>query len=388
MGDFDIFNFLYALTAFIIGVAAILGAMLALMSIFPMQKIDNRESMLCQRLNEMVSIANQNVFTLDEFMMRRLHLMNVVKSYKQNFEEGESLKSQYAKLLNKAEFFSASIQFLVMTTFICFTLVVPLLAVRQVVSIWLWWLIVFFLVGIKIKVNRTRISDSLFDKITHKRREFLKSIFIERNQIQYPQPPSIFYPCFLENSELKSQLPSIGEKLDILSMRSFSVVSFMEIHENFETVAGDPQRRMTKYYIGALGDVEKYGIQSYVNFYVPVLMKMNVDLTITVQCNCKDIDQKDRTFKIKVDEWKRFYKDKDYCELVLRSTIPLKKIDNVMVEFEDTKITFWYKNMYSERPNILTCYTFGWSGGTYCNTLKFNYVDSLKIEQEKQENEE
>lgn len=42
MGDFDIFNFLYALTAFIIGVAAILGAMLALMSIFPMQKIDNR----------------------------------------------------------------------------------------------------------------------------------------------------------------------------------------------------------------------------------------------------------------------------------------------------------------------------------------------------------
>lgn len=70
MGDFDIFNFLYALTAFIIGVAAILGAMLALMSIFPMQKIDNRESMLCQRLNEMVSIANQNVFTLDEFMIR------------------------------------------------------------------------------------------------------------------------------------------------------------------------------------------------------------------------------------------------------------------------------------------------------------------------------
>lgn len=393
MGDFDIFNFLYALAAFVIGAAAILGAMLALMSVFPIQKIDNRESMLCQRLNEMVSIASQNVITLDEFMMRRLHLMNVVKSYKQNFEEGENLKSQYVKLVNNVEFISASIQFFLMTTFIFFTLVVPLLALWQVVSIWLWGLIVFFLVGIGIKVNRTRIGDSLFDKITHKRREFLKSIFIERNQIQYPQPPSIFYPCFLENSELKSQLPSIGEKLDILSMRSFSVVSFMEIHENFETVAGDPQRRMTKYYIGALDDVEKYGIQSYVNFYVPVLMKMNVDLTITVQCNCKDIDQKDidqkdRTFKIKVDEWKRFYKDKDYCELVLRSTIPLKKIDNVMVEFEDTKITFWYKNMYSERPNILTCYTFGWSGGTYCNTLKFNYVDSLKIEQEKQENEE
>lgn len=111
MGDFDIFNFLYALTAFIIGVAAILGAMLALMSIFPMQKIDNRESMLCQRLNEMVSIANQNVFTLDEFLMRRLHLMNVVKSYKQNFEEGEHLKSQYVKLVNNVEFISASIQF-------------------------------------------------------------------------------------------------------------------------------------------------------------------------------------------------------------------------------------------------------------------------------------
>lgn len=388
MGDFDIFNFLYALTAFVIGAAAILGAMLALMSIFPIRKIDNRESMLCQRLNEMVSIASQNVITLDEFMMRRLHLMNMVKSYKQNFEEGESLKSQYAKLLNKVEFLSASIQFLVMTTFICFTLVVPLLAVRQVVSIWLWWLIVFFLVGIGIKVNRTRISDSLFDKITHKRREFLKSIFIEDNEIQYPQPPSIFYPCFLENSELKSQLPSIGEKLDILSMQSFSVVSFMEIHGNYERFAGDPQPQMTNYYMGTLDDVEKYGIQSYVNFYIPALMKMNVDLTITVQCNCKDIDWEDRTFKIKVDEWKRFYKDKDYYELVLRSTIPLKKIRKVMVEFEDTKITFWYKNMYSERPNILTCYTFGWSGGTYCNTLKFNYVDSLKIEQEKQENEE
>ena len=71
MGDFDIFNFLYALAAFVIGAAAILGAMLALMSVFPIQKIDNRESMLCQRLNEMVSIASQNVITLDEFMMRR-----------------------------------------------------------------------------------------------------------------------------------------------------------------------------------------------------------------------------------------------------------------------------------------------------------------------------
>ena len=80
MGNFDIFNFLYALAAFVIGAAAILGAMLALMSV-------------CQRLNEMVSIASQNVITLDEFMMRRLHLMNVVKSYKQNFEEGEHLKA-------------------------------------------------------------------------------------------------------------------------------------------------------------------------------------------------------------------------------------------------------------------------------------------------------
>lgn len=388
MGDFDIFNFLYALTAFIIGVAAILGAMLALMSFFPIQKIHNRESILCQRLNEMVSIASQNVFTFDEFMMRQLHLMNVVKSYKQNFEEGEILKSQYAKLLNKVEFLSASIQFLVMTTFICFTLVVPLLAVWQVVSIWLWLLIVFFLVGIRIKANRTRISDSLFDKITHKRREYLKSIFIEGNQIQYPQPQSIFYPCFLENSELKSQLPSISEKLDILSMWSFSVVSFMEIHKNSERVDGDPQKRMTKYCIGALDDVGKYGIQSYVIFYIPALMKMNVDLMITVQCNCKDIEVEDRTFKIKADEWKRFYKDKDYCELVLRSTIPPEKICKVMVEFKDTNVTFWYKNMYRKRPITLTCYTFGWNGGTYYNTLKFNYVDSLKIEQEKQENEE
>lgn len=47
MGNFDIFNFLYALAAFVIGAAAILGAMLALMSVFPIQKIDNRESMLC-----------------------------------------------------------------------------------------------------------------------------------------------------------------------------------------------------------------------------------------------------------------------------------------------------------------------------------------------------
>ena len=101
MGDFDIFNFLYALAAFVIGAAAILGAMLALMSVFPIQKIDNRESMLCQRLNEMVSIANQNVFTLDEFMMRRLHLMNVVKSYKQNFEEGESLKKPICEVVEQ-----------------------------------------------------------------------------------------------------------------------------------------------------------------------------------------------------------------------------------------------------------------------------------------------
>lgn len=388
MGDFDIFNFLYALAAFVIGAAAILGATLALMSVFPIQKIDDRESMLCQRLNEMVSIASQNVITLDEFMMRRLHLMNVVKSYKQNFEEGENLKSQYVKLVNNVEFISASIQFFLMTTFIFFTLVVPLLALWQVVSIWLWGLIVFFLAGIGIKVNRTRIGDSLFDKITHKRREFLKSIFIERNRIQYPQPLSIFHPCFLENAELKSQLPSIGEKLDILSMRSFSAVSFMEIHGNSEKLVGDPQPRMTKYRRGALTDVEKYGIQSYVIFYIPALMKMNVDLMITVQCNCKDIEVEDRTFKIKADEWKRFYKDKDYYELVLRSTIPPEKICKVMVEFKDTNVTFWYKNMYRERPNTLTCYTLGWSGGTYYNTLKFNYVDSLVIEQEKQENEE
>ncbi len=388
MGDFDIFNFLYALAAFVIGAAAILSAMLALMSVFPIQKIDNRESMLCQRLNEMVSIANQNIITLDDFMMRRMHLMNVVKSYKQNFEEGKFLKSQYVKLLNKVEFISASIQFWVITTFICFTLVVPLLALWQVVSIWLWGTIVFFLVGIGIKVNRTRIGDSLFDKITQKRKEFLKSIFIEHNQISYPQPLSIFYPCFSENAELKRQLPSIGEKLDILSMRSFSVVSFMEIHGNREKFVGVPKPRMTKYCVGEMDVVEKYGIQSFICFYIPALMKMDSDLDITIQCNCKDIDLEDRTFKIKTDELKRFYKDKDYYELVLRSTIPPEKIHKVMVEFEDTNVTFWYKNMYSEKPNILTCYTFGWSCGTYYNSLKFNYVDSLAIEQEKQGNEE
>lgn len=38
MGDFDIFDFLYALAAFAIGAAAILGATLALMSVFPIQK--------------------------------------------------------------------------------------------------------------------------------------------------------------------------------------------------------------------------------------------------------------------------------------------------------------------------------------------------------------
>ena len=75
------------------------------MSFFPLQKIDNRESILCQRLNEMVSIANQNVITLDEFMMRRLHLMNVVQSYKQNFEEWSALKYQYGKLVKKVEFY-------------------------------------------------------------------------------------------------------------------------------------------------------------------------------------------------------------------------------------------------------------------------------------------
>ena len=151
---------------------------------------------------------------------------------------------------------------------------------------------------------------------------------------------------------------------------------------------GDPEPHMTKYCMGALDDVEKYGIQSYICFYIPALMKMDSDLDITVQCNCKDTDWENRTFEIKVDDWKRFYKYKDYYELVLRSTIPSEKIGKVMVEFENTNVTFWYKNMYSENPNILTCYTFGWSGGTYYNSLKFNYVDSLMIEQEKQENEE
>ena len=171
-------------------------------------------------------------------------------------------------------------------------------------------------------------------------------------------------------------------------MRSFSVVSFMEIHGNFEKLIGDPQPRMTKYCMGTLDDVEKYGIQSYIIFYIPALMKTNVDLSITIQCNCKDTDWENRTFEIKADDWKRFYKYKDYYELVLRSTIPPEKIGTVMVEFENTNVTFWYKNMYSENPNILTCYTFGWSCGTYYNSLKFNYVDSLMIEQEKQENEE
>ena len=128
MGNFDIFNFVYAIAAFVIGVAAILGAMLALMSFFPLQKIDNRESILCQRLNEMVSIANQNIITLDDFMMRRMHLMNVVKSYKQNFEEWNALKYQYGKLVKKVESISTVVQFGVIAIFICFTIVVPLLA--------------------------------------------------------------------------------------------------------------------------------------------------------------------------------------------------------------------------------------------------------------------
>lgn len=387
MGDFDVFNFLYAMASFAMGVAAILGALLALMSVFPIQKIDNRESMLCQRLNEMVSIANQNITTLDEFMIRRLHLMNVAKSYKQNFEEWDVLKNQYGKLVNEVKCISTFIQFLVIAILGCFMIVVPIVALWRVASLWFSVLMVFFLVSIGIKMNRTHSADSFFDKITHRREEFLKSIFIERNQIQYPHPLSIFYPCFLENAELKSQLPSIGEKLDILSMRSFSAVSFMEVHGNSEKLVGDPQPRMTKYCVGTLDDVEQYGIQSYISFYIPALMKMNVDLIITVQCNCKDIDWEGRTFKIKVDEWKRFYKEKDYYELVLRSTIPSEKIGNVMVEFENTNVTFWYKNMYSEKSNILTCYTFGWSGGTYYNTLKFNYVDSLSIEYEKRENE-
>ncbi len=36
--------------------------------------------------------------------------------------------------------------------------------------------------------------------------------------------------------------------------------------------------------------VEKYGIQSFICFYIPALMKMDSDLDITIQCNCKDID--------------------------------------------------------------------------------------------------
>lgn len=382
MGEFDKFNFLYALASFCSGSAAILGAILALSSIFPVSKIDDSEKLLGQRLNELLSISFREVDSYEKSVMTRLQLLNVAKSYKHIFDEWNFQKESYQNLISMAQNISFAVQYLVIAAIICF--IVALINVNFVMIL----LPIIFL-GIIYVIFKIKHKDCFtFSKITTMRETFFKSIFFQRNEIQYPQPGKLFYPCYYEDTELKNQLPSSGEKLDILSMRAFSMVSFMEIHGKSEKLVGDPELRMTKYCMGASDDVEKYGIQSFICFYIPALMKLDDDSTITVQCNCIDINWGNRTFKIKTDALKRFYKDKDYYELVLRSTIPPEKIHKVMVEFENTNVTFWYKNMYSEKPNILTCYTFSWNGGTYYNTLNFNYVDSVLVEQEKKEAEE
>lgn len=82
MGEFDLFNFLYALSSFCVGGAAMLGTFLALVSIFPVQKIDDNEKLLGQRLNELLTISFRTVDSYDELVEVRSQLMNVAKSYK------------------------------------------------------------------------------------------------------------------------------------------------------------------------------------------------------------------------------------------------------------------------------------------------------------------
>lgn len=248
MGEFDLFNFLYALSSFCVGGAAMLGTFLALVSIFPVQKIDDNEKLLGQRLNELLTISFRTVDSYDELVEVRSQLMNVAKSYKQIFDEWGFQKESYHNLINMAQNITVVIQSLVIIAISCF-----IVAVSKATD--LLFLALFsaaFLIGIAIKFKRKYNRHSFFYKITAIRQRFLKNVFFQRDEIQYPLPEKLFYPCYFKNIKLRNQLPSSGEKLDIISIRAFSRVTFIKIHGNKEKVAGDSQPRLTKYYIDSM----------------------------------------------------------------------------------------------------------------------------------------
>ena len=378
MGEFDLFNFLYALSSFCVGGAAMLGTFLALVSIFPVQKIDDNEKLLGQRLNELLTISFRTVDSYDELVEVRSQLMNVAKSYKQIFDEWGFQKESYHNLINMAQNITVAIQSLVIIAISCFIVAVS----KATDLLFLALLSAAFLIGIAIKFERKYNRHSFFYKITAIRQRFLKNVFFQRDQIQYPLPEKLFYPCYFKNIKLRNQLPSSGEKLDIISIRAFSQITFIRIHGNKEKVAGDSQLHLTKYYIDSMEFAKKYGIQSYICFYIPNSIKMNSDLQITVYC--VKSQSKNRVFQIKKSEIEKFYKEKDYYELVLRSTVLPEKIEKVMVNLVDEKVTFWYKREYIEQANFLSCAHMGWTDGTYYDMFNFNYVDSISLYEDKE----
>lgn len=109
---------------------------------------------------------------------------------------------------------------------------------------------------------------------------------------------------------------------------------------------------------------------------------MNSDLQITVYC--VKSQSKNQVFQIKKSEIEKFYKEKDYYELVLRSTVLPEKIEKVMVNLVDEKVTFWYKREYIEQANFLSCAHMGWTDGTYYDMFNFNYVDSISLYEDKE----
>ena len=163
--------------------------------------------------------------------------MNVAKSYKQIFDEWGFPKESYHNLINMAQNITVAIQSLVIIAISCFIVAVS----KATDLLFLALLSAAFLIGIEIKFKRKYNRHSFFYKITAIRQRFLKNVFFQRDQIQYPLPEKLFYPCYFKNIKLRNQLPSSGEKLDIISIRAFSQVTFIKIHGNKEKVAGDSQ---------------------------------------------------------------------------------------------------------------------------------------------------
>lgn len=179
MGEFDLFNFLYALSSFCVGGAAMLGTFLALVSIFPVQKIDDNEKLLGQRLNELLTISFRTVDSYDELVEVRSQLMNVAKSYKQIFDEWGFPKESYHNLINMAQNITVAIQSLVIIAISCFIVAVS----KATDLLFLALLSAAFLIGIEIKFKRKYNRHSFFYKITAIRQRFLKNVF--SNEIKY-----------------------------------------------------------------------------------------------------------------------------------------------------------------------------------------------------------